>query len=410
MKKLMILVVTFFLFSLFISLTINTMGLHAYAGSNGNFEIPFFDDFAADKGWVDETSGDFKISDGYLNWNADRNKIQKMYLPINSFSGNFQLSFDFQLTHRENNVWLEVGLAQSLTGEYNRKDAPIGTFIQFGWIGGGTPYSVYYVTPLAMYSQQIPDQGGFNWKDPSTYVAFSEDRWYHAMLEVDGLSWTLTVSTKEGQEVGQRTGAFPSPFGAYNYIYIGNRDSEDWPEGNGYLDNLKISKTTPPPPPVCNNLLTNPGFDNQLKGWKQTKGTSMYLPSTIFQAKSKRKSTIGIETTRGNLGRMYQDFTGKLTPGEKYKIGGWIKTRKVKGHVVIALDYVDDEGWSTAKGYVKEIGHVSGKTKWQYFESDWFTLPPMPDDCKKLWFLVDFNIGRGIAWFDDLFLCGPSSK
>jgi hypothetical protein len=167
-----------------------------------------------------------------------------MYLPINSFSGNFQLSFDFQLTHRQNNIWLIVGLAESLTGAHDLKSSPLGTFIRFGWIGGGTPYNVYYVIPLGYYPDQYAYQGGFNFKDPSTYIPFTEDSWYHAALEVNGMAWKLTVSTPGGQQVGQKTGYFPSPFGAYNYIYIGNEDYRDWPEGYGYLDNLEITKTS----------------------------------------------------------------------------------------------------------------------------------------------------------------------
>jgi hypothetical protein len=243
-KKLLIFAVTFLLFSFFISVNFNVKRVHAE--SNENFEIPFFDDFTFDIGWVNETCGDFIINNGRLNWNADRGFVQRMYLPIDSFSGNFKLSFDFQLTHRQNNMWLIVGLAESLTGAYDLKSSPLGTFIRFGWTGGGTPYNVYYVIPLAYYPDQYAYQGGFNFKDPSTYIPFTEDSWYHAALEVNGISWKLTVSTPGGQLVGQKTGYFPTPFGAYNYIYIGNEDYRDWPEGYGYLDNLEIRVNQPP--------------------------------------------------------------------------------------------------------------------------------------------------------------------
>jgi hypothetical protein len=237
-KKLLISVVTFLMFSFFISVGFN--GKRAHAEANENIEIPFFDDFILDIGWVNETYGDFIIDNGVLNWNADRGIIQRMYVPISSFSGNFQLSFDFQLTHRENNIWMIVGLAESLTGAHDLKSSPPGTFIRFGWIGGGTPYSVYYVVPLAYYPDQYAYQGGFYFKYPSTYIPFTEDKWYHTVLEVNGIAWKLTVSTPEGQQVGQKTGFFPSPPGTYNYIYIGNEDYRDWPEGYGYLDNLEI--------------------------------------------------------------------------------------------------------------------------------------------------------------------------
>jgi hypothetical protein len=240
MKKHLIFVATFLLSSLLILVIFNGMRVEAQSG--GNVEIPFMDDFSVDKGWVNETYGDFKIKNGYLNWNADRGLVQRFYLPINSFSGGFQLSFDFQLTSRQNNIWLIVGLAESLTGSYTLKSSPVGTFIRFGWIGGGTHYNVYYVIPLGYYPDRPAYEGGFNFKDPSTYIPFTEDKWYHAVLEVNGISWKLTVSTPEGQEVGRKSGSLPSPFGAYNYIYIGNEDYRDWPEGYGYLDNLEITK------------------------------------------------------------------------------------------------------------------------------------------------------------------------
>ena len=154
------------------------------------------------------------------------------------------------------------------------------------------------------------------------------------------------------------------------------------------------------------NILINPDFEDGLSGWSSTGGTATYSADTtnphtgIFSAK-------GIELNKGNLGRLYQDFTGKLIPSEQYKIGGWIKTENVDGWAVIALDYVNDGGWCPADGYVREVGHVSGTKDWAYYESDWFTLPPMPDDCSMLWFLFDFNAGEGTAWWDDVFLFGP---
>jgi len=150
------------------------------------------------------------------------------------------------------------------------------------------------------------------------------------------------------------------------------------------------------------NLLTNPGFENGWNGWNQTGGTAVYEKS--YSAHSESASAKGIETYKYNLGRLYQDLTGKLKPGKKYKIGGCIKTKDVKGQVVIALDYVNRSGWCTLDSYVKEIGYVTGNTEWQYFESNWFILPQMPGNCSMLWFLFDFNNGEGTAWFDDVFL------
>jgi hypothetical protein len=151
------------------------------------------------------------------------------------------------------------------------------------------------------------------------------------------------------------------------------------------------------------NVVLNPGCENGLDFWSSTGGTATYESnSSIRNAGS--YSAKGIETNKDNLGRLYQDVTAIVSPGARYKIGGWIKTEAVDGAVVIALDYVGSGGWSPPDGYVEEIGHVSGTTDWTYYESDEFLLPPMPADCVAAWFLFDFNRGQGSAWWDDVCL------
>ena len=134
------------------------------------------------------------------------------------------------------------------------------------------------------------------------------------------------------------------------------------------------------------NLLENPGFEQQLNGWHISSGSATYtaqsqmVHSGIYSAK-------GTETSNGSLGRLYQDVTYKAVPGQQYKISGWIKTENVTGNVVIALDYVDSTGWTPVDGYVREIGLVSGTKDWTYYESQPFIVPGMPVDASALWFL-----------------------
>jgi hypothetical protein len=151
------------------------------------------------------------------------------------------------------------------------------------------------------------------------------------------------------------------------------------------------------------NLVSNPGFEQQLVGWNTSSGSAMYVAETQFVHLGSY-SAKGVETSSGSLGRLYQDVTNKVTPGQTYKIIGWIKTEGVSGQVVIALDYVMSSGWTPADGYVKEIGFVSGTQDWTYYESIPFTLPEMPSDASALWFLLDFNAGAGTAYWDDLAL------
>ena len=201
--------------------------------------LSFFDDFSSDIGWINETGGDFTISGGQLIWKADRSKVQRMYIPIAAYSGDFQMEFDFVLTHRENNIWLEVGLVESLAGGLNDPvNDPVGTFIQFGWQGGDA--SSYYIFPMARYHDR-PFYYGGDPRDYATYITYSEDNWFHLELEVVGRFWRLTVESENEILVGQRTGSFPTSFGTYRYIYIGNSDDEDWPIGEGSVDDLQIT-------------------------------------------------------------------------------------------------------------------------------------------------------------------------
>jgi len=151
------------------------------------------------------------------------------------------------------------------------------------------------------------------------------------------------------------------------------------------------------------NLVENPRFEDELEHWSISEGTATYTAddSTL---RSGLCSAKGIELNEGSLGRLYQDVTGLVSAGGKYKISGWIKTQNVVGWVVIALDYVASSGWTPGDGYVREIGYVTGTQDWTYYESDVFTLPPMPGDASAVWFLFDFNAGKGTAWWDDVSL------
>ena len=117
------------------------------------FSLPFSDDFTTDIGWTNETNGDFVISGEQLNYNVDRDFVQKMYIPISAYTGDFKMNFDFQLTSKENNSWIDIGLAESLTGALeDPTNDPIGTFVSCGWIGGGPSYSSFFVTTRTVYS------------------------------------------------------------------------------------------------------------------------------------------------------------------------------------------------------------------------------------------------------------------
>ncbi len=182
---------------------------------------------------------------------------------------------------------------------------------------------------------------------------------------------------------------------------------------NSIIEIRNSEKTKPLSPNSKENLLLNSSFEYGLSGWNSTGGSVAYIP--VKNLGSGQHCVKGIEEREDNLGRLYQDVTGVLIPGRKYKISGWIKTEKVeakgeRGGAVLALNYVDQFGWTPRDGFVMELGwkekekRMVGTRDWTYFESEEFTLPPMPSDCIALWFLLDFNDGKGTAYWDDLSL------
>jgi immune inhibitor A len=151
------------------------------------------------------------------------------------------------------------------------------------------------------------------------------------------------------------------------------------------------------------SLVRNGGFEEGLAGWRTTGGTAVFG----FGETSPREGTrcaLGEETAAGNLGRLYQDVTERVTPGQYYQISGWMKRADTTGATVFGLDYVDENGSTPGGGFVREIGFVDGggTSDWTYFESDAFVLPEMPDDCEALWVLVDFNACTGAVWVDGI--------
>jgi outer membrane protein assembly factor BamB len=151
------------------------------------------------------------------------------------------------------------------------------------------------------------------------------------------------------------------------------------------------------------NILINPGFENGLSSWKVSSGNAVYTIDTTTQH-SGASSVMGVETSAYSAGRLLQDVTGVVTPGNRYMISGWIKTENVTGTVVIGLDYITSTNYTATGGYITEIGQVTGTQDWAFYESPVFTVPPMPVDEIALCFLFDFNMGGGTAWWDDVSL------
>ena len=154
------------------------------------------------------------------------------------------------------------------------------------------------------------------------------------------------------------------------------------------------------------NLLQNPGFENGLAGWEAS-GSAVVFSPDITLGHSGCCSAEGISTGQKSLGLLYEDVTGRTSPGSEYRVSGWVKTAHLEGNTTVGLDYFGEspEGlWIPKDGRVIEEGPSTGTTNWTFFESPPFTLPPKPSDSFSLFFYAGLDSSNGSAWFDDLSL------
>jgi hypothetical protein len=85
------------------------------------------------------------------------------------------------------------------------------------------------------YSPFTHDPEGFG---PGGGVEVQATVWYTANLKLIGRSCELTISERGGSTVGQIAYELPFDPPQFQYIYIGNADTLDWPSMTGRLDNL----------------------------------------------------------------------------------------------------------------------------------------------------------------------------
>ncbi len=159
------------------------------------------------------------------------------------------------------------------------------------------------------------------------------------------------------------------------------------------------------------NILENGDFEaDDLQGWRVTQGSTLYR---LVVDDVRGQCVEGTETVRaGNLGRLVQSLDGKVTPGETYRLTGWIKTLSVQsdGGVVIGVGAVNADGALVSGSFWKEVGHVKGSSNWKYFESKDIVLPGLTPGAVGYAVYLDFNgNGSGRARFDDVVLTSAKS-
>ncbi len=291
----------------------------------------------------------------------------------------------------DSRLWIAKGGMSSIMAQYSSDGGQSWSPLQLVTSVKPAPSTVD--EPIRPIARLLEDSGGDLWLAWYAYSSTTDTSQVWIATSTDnGVTWSSP------RQITMDPSFHGSYFSNISIAQIGNKiwvvyasdKAERWQIYGRIINEIKEP-----------NLVMNSDFELGLEYWSNTGDSATYLGDSqyphggLYCAK-------GIEVHEWNLGRLYQDVTYKLEPGKQYRISGWIRTEDVEGSVVIGLDYVGEAGWTPGGGYVKEIGHVTGTTDWTYYESDVFTLPQMPSDAVALWFLFDFNSGKGTAWWDDV--------
>ena len=244
----------------------------------------FEDDFSTDKGWISSTPPDIYRDAANENvvWHAYRGRLQYMYKNLTNISideKNFSLQVDGIIDNRTNNCWIQIGVTDN--SGFALGQMP-GIAIQFGWYGGGTPYTHYYAFVCGKYTDGTYFQSTSGHVGDNTwtgYIDLTEDTWYHFNLTVTDNKWTLTATNKvSGNQVGSISGTLAGDLPQISYTYFANLDQNDWPTMDGKLDDFKLLTSSqiicsyddyeePHSPESNKALIIVPFYDQGFKGY-----------------------------------------------------------------------------------------------------------------------------------------------
>lgn len=249
---------------------------------NSEAQTIFSDDFAIDQGWTSSHPNDIYWSGndgGSLLWHAKRNVNQNCYMPISQYNGGFEMSVRHKSTSYTSNSWIEVGLVSDYDGYASINSYPeSGVILRIGWTGGGTPFSVNYIAPQLFYSNGTswaPNLGDINpggsGPDTTTFVGYSNNTWYETTLQYYDSTLVLTVNDDNGNLVGERIYTVTPEAFNFNYVYIGNSDTQDPSSMQGIIDDLNIQQYPTSLQEVCypGSTLVNDDFSSGVGNWNE---------------------------------------------------------------------------------------------------------------------------------------------
>ena len=150
------------------------------------------------------------------------------------------------------------------------------------------------------------------------------------------------------------------------------------------------------------NLVRNPGFEQaelEGSGWTRFWSRDADAGQAVLDRERPHegRASLRIEHRGRRDWSFGQTERLEVTPGEVYLISGWVRSEKVRGHVVLSVIPYDAEG-KVITWFWGALG-TGGTHEWKRLERRFV----VPEGCRALTFRIAGS-GPGSAWFDDLVL------
>lgn len=147
------------------------------------------------------------------------------------------------------------------------------------------------------------------------------------------------------------------------------------------------------------NLLSNPGFEEAMSGWRRNFATSGAVHSIDRSTSYSGHASLRFEgTDHEHRGVLVQ--TIEVVPEKKYKVAFAQKLENVSSQGIgsaIRLQFFNQNGEHTAKH--AHIGSGSGTHDWDWVEAE-IVLPP---NTVRILFEIFMSHAVGVAWWDDVY-------
>jgi len=174
----------------------------------------------------------------------------------------------------------------------------------------------------------------------------------------------------------------------------------------------------PKPAVVKNNLLQNPGFEEEMesgfpKGWSKYEQwkNSYWKPHLSLDTAEKHSGaqSLKFKVTSASVGGVKQKVPVKV--GKTYIFSFWAKSQNLQrksdgAPIIYNVQFLDADGKRVAGGYGKEVRRLEGSKDWMNIKQEGLA----PAGATQAQVIIFNYVCRGTAWIDDCSFTDKSSK